>query len=115
MVCHVLKKISSFNLFKIVFFIVPSLLCVIDLGEEHMQLITSKNRGSIDKNGWLHSGDKGQRDVDGMLKITGRYKELIIGAGGENVAPVSLQHSRAIQVMKEQLLFSLFSFFFFFC
>ena len=79
-----------------------------------MQLITSKNRGSIDKNGWLHSGDKGQRDVDGMLKITGRYKELIIGAGGENVAPVSLQLSRAIQVMKEQLLFSLFSFFFFF-
>jgi long-chain acyl-CoA synthetase len=62
-----------------------------------MQLITSKNRGSIDKNGWLHSGDKGQRDVDGMLKITGRYKELIIGAGGENVAPVSLQHSRTIR------------------
>ncbi len=62
-----------------------------DLGEEHMQLITSKNRGSIDKNGWLHSGDKGQRDVDGMLKITGRYKELIIGAGGENVAPVPVE------------------------
>ena len=79
-----------------------------------MQLITSKNRGSIDKNGWLHSGDKGQRDVDGMLKITGRYKELIIGAGGENVAPVSVQHSRTIQVMKEQLLFSLFSIILFF-
>ena len=68
-----------------------------------MQLITSKNRGSIDKHGWLHSGDKGQRDVDGMLRITGRYKELIIGAGGENVAPVSLQHSNTIQAMKEQL------------
>lgn len=62
-----------------------------DLGEAHMTLITEKNRGSIDADGWLHSGDKGQRDVDGMVKITGRYKELIIGAGGENVAPVPVE------------------------
>ena len=36
--------------------------------------------------GWLHSGDKGCVDTEGMFRITGRYKELIIGAGGEDVA-----------------------------
>ena len=40
-----------------------------------------------DSEGWLHSGDVG-RLTDGMLNITGRIKELIIGAGGENIAPV---------------------------
>mmetsp|Transcript_34994 Transcript_34994/g.64810 ORF Transcript_34994/g.64810 Transcript_34994/m.64810 type:complete len:764 (-) Transcript_34994:494-2785(-) len=50
-----------------------------------------KNMSAIDKNGWLHSGDKGCMDEKGMIKITGRYKELIIGAGGENVAPVPIE------------------------
>jgi len=62
-----------------------------DLGQEHVDMIAGKNRSSIDKFGWLHSGDKGQRDENGMIKITGRYKELIIGAGGENVAPVPVE------------------------
>ena len=42
---------------------------------------------------WLHSGDKGCIDTNGMLKITGRYKELIIGAGGENIAPVPMEEN----------------------
>mmetsp|Transcript_28366 Transcript_28366/g.39446 ORF Transcript_28366/g.39446 Transcript_28366/m.39446 type:complete len:685 (-) Transcript_28366:755-2809(-) len=50
-----------------------------------------KNEGSIDAAGFLHSGDKGCMDKHGMIKITGRYKELIIGAGGENVAPVPIE------------------------
>mmetsp|Transcript_10864 Transcript_10864/g.26626 ORF Transcript_10864/g.26626 Transcript_10864/m.26626 type:complete len:795 (-) Transcript_10864:300-2684(-) len=50
-----------------------------------------KNESAIDENGWLHSGDKGCMDSRGMIKITGRYKELIIGAGGENVAPVPIE------------------------
>jgi len=50
-----------------------------------------KNESAIDENGWLHSGDKGCMDKHGMIKITGRYKELIIGAGGENVAPVPIE------------------------
>jgi len=62
-----------------------------ELGEEHMAEIKKKNEESIDEDGWLHSGDKGCMDVRGMVKITGRYKELIIGAGGENIAPVPIE------------------------
>ena len=47
--------------------------------------VVQKNKETIDENGWLHSGDKGCRDGRGMFKITGRFKELIIGAGGENM------------------------------
>lgn len=46
---------------------------------------------TIDKDGYLKSGDKGKFDKDGFLYITGRIKELIITAGGENVAPVPIE------------------------
>merc|ERR1712060_978966 len=46
---------------------------------------------TIDNEGWLHSGDKGMITEQGMAKITGRYKELIIGEGGENIAPVPIE------------------------
>merc|ERR1719217_816975 len=61
------------------------------LGDEHVEEIEKKTSEAIDENGWLHSGDKGFMDQEGMFKITGRYKELIIGAGGENVAPVPME------------------------
>ena len=56
-----------------------------------MAEINKKNAETIDSEGWLHSGDKGCMDARGLLKITGRYKELIIGAGGENIAPVPIE------------------------
>jgi len=41
--------------------------------------------------GWLHSGDLGMKMEDGYFKVTGRIKELIITAGGENVAPIPIE------------------------
>ncbi|ELK29824.1 Long-chain-fatty-acid--CoA ligase ACSBG2 [Myotis davidii] len=46
----------------------------------------------IDEEGWLHSGDLGFMDNQGFLYITGRIKEMLITAGGENVAPVPIEN-----------------------
>jgi len=62
-----------------------------EFGENHVAEIKKKNSDAIDADGWLHSGDKGVMGKNGMLKITGRYKELIIGSGGENIAPVPIE------------------------
>ncbi|KAJ0032746.1 hypothetical protein NQD34_002827 [Periophthalmus magnuspinnatus] len=60
--------------------------------------MADKTEEALDAEGWLRSGDLGKHDENGFLFITGRIKELIITAGGENVPPVPIEDAVKEQV-----------------
>ncbi|MBK5229201.1 MAG: long-chain fatty acid--CoA ligase [Actinobacteria bacterium] len=62
-----------------------------------------KTAEAFDAEGWLHTGDIAEIDADGFVKIVDRKKELIITAGGKNVAPSNIESMLKVHPLISQV------------
>ncbi|EGD40757.1 AMP-dependent synthetase/ligase [Nocardioides sp. WG-D5] len=69
--------------------------------KEYWQNPTATAEAKTD-DGWFHSGDLGEVDDEGFVKITGRKKEILVTAGGKNVAPAVLEDRLRAHVLVDQ-------------
>lgn len=58
----------------------------------------------LEADGWFHTGDVGEVDDEGFVRITGRKKEIIVTAGGKNVAPAVLEDRLRAHALVSQCL-----------
>jgi long-chain acyl-CoA synthetase len=58
----------------------------------------------LESDGWFHSGDVGEVDDEGFVRITGRKKEILVTAGGKNVAPAVLEDRVRAHALVDQCL-----------
>ncbi|MCW2736412.1 AMP-dependent synthetase/ligase [Nocardioides sp.] len=59
---------------------------------------------TIGRDGWFHTGDVGEVDDEGFVRITGRKKEILVTAGGKNVAPAVLEDRLRAHALVDQCL-----------
>ena len=57
---------------------------------------------ALEPDGWFHTGDLGEVDDEGFVRITGRKKEIIVTAGGKNVAPAVLEDRVRAHLLVDQ-------------
>ena len=59
-------------------------------------------RETLERDGWFHTGDVGEVDDEGFVRITGRKKEILVTAGGKNVAPAVLEDRLRAHALVDQ-------------
>ena len=57
---------------------------------------------TLERDGWFHTGDVGEVDDEGFVRITGRKKEILVTAGGKNVAPAVLEDRLRAHALVDQ-------------
>ena len=68
-------------------------------GYWHNDEATARGEG---RQGWFHTGDVGEIDDEGFVRITGRKKEILVTAGGKNVAPAVLEDRLRAHALVDQ-------------
>jgi long-chain acyl-CoA synthetase len=87
-------------------------ICLADDGElltrgPHVMLGYYKNpaaTAAVIRSGWLHTGDLGQIDADGYLRIVGRKKEMIVLSTGKKIAPTTIENKLAHDALIAQVM-----------